>query len=868
FMTTLAGFLALLHRYTGQTDLVVGTPAAGRSRVELEGLIGFFINTLALRVDAAGDPAFAELLGRARETALEAYAHAELPLERIVEELAPERSLSHSPLFQVIFELQTAPLEMPKVSGLEISELPLSNGAAKLDLTLVLAETPEGTLAGDLEYDRELFDAATAQRMAGHLRTLLAGAVDRPDLPLSRLPLLSAAEQAELLEWNDTAREHFWEPVHEMFAAHARRAPEALAVVSGGHRLTYGELDARSNRLAHELRALGVGPDVVVGVCAERTPERVVGIVAVLKAGGAYASFDPDYPRERLALAMEDARVPVLLTESRLLDRVPASTTMVICLDRDLERLEGDELRPPAVEVDPDHLAYVIFTSGSTGRPKGVAVPHRGLSNLVRWHHETYGVTPEDVGTQVASPAFDVAVWELWPLLAAGAAQSIPDREIRLSPHRMVGWWKEAGITLAFLPTPLADGILSEEMPADLPVRYLVVGGDRLHRSPRPGTPFQLSNIYGPAEHSVVTTMAVVPPDGRVTIGRALANTRVHVLDAHGAPVPLGVPGELHVAGSGLARGYLWRPELTAERFLPDPFGAPGGRMYRTGDLVRRLPDGDFEFLGRLDHQVKIRGIRVELGEIESVLGQHPRVREAVVMVPEGRLTAYVVGLAGGATPAGELRGFLEARLPAYMVPQDWALLAAMPLTPNGKIDRQALARIEAARTAPGGEDGYVAPRTDVEARLAELWAELLGVARVGARDNFFALGGHSLLAIQAVSRARRLFAVELELRDLFNDATVEGLARAIARSPSAEAGPARAAGAREGELPLSFAQQRLWFLERLQPGTATYNMPMAYRLRTAVRPEAMAAALGEIVRRHEALRARFLEGETGPVQV
>ncbi|HEY0513394.1 MAG TPA: amino acid adenylation domain-containing protein, partial [Thermoanaerobaculia bacterium] len=782
FMTVLSGFLALLHRSTSQTDLLVGTPSAGRSRVELEGLIGFFVNTLVLRTDLSGDPSFRELLVRARETSLGAYAHGELPFERVVEELAPERSLSHSPLLQVVFVLHTQAMEPPHLVGVEAEEVRLSIEAARFDLTVSLTETAAG-LSGEIEYSRDLFDATTVRRFAGHLRTLLAGAAAQPEARVSELPLLSPAERDELLvEWNDTAREYPGSAlVHELFAAQAQRRPEALAVVSGDRRLTYGELESRSNRLAHHLRSLGVGPDVVVGICMERTLERVVGIVATLKAGGAYASFDPAYPPERLALMLEDARVPVLLTERRFLERLPESTAAVVCLDTDLDGLAGNESRPPAVEVDPENLSYVIFTSGSTGRPKGVAIPHRGLLNLVRWYHETYGVTAQDVGTQVASPAFDVSIWELWPLLAAGAGTAIPDEETRLSSSRMVSWWREAGITLAFLPTPLADGILGEEIPRDLGVRYLVVGGDRLHRSPRPGTPFRLSNIYGPAEHSVVSTMSIVDPEARVTIGRALANARVHVLDAHLRPVPVGVAGELYVAGAGLARGYLWRPELTAERFLPDPFAALtgdcGARMYRTGDLVRRLPDGDLDFLGRVDHQVKLRGMRVELGEIESVLGRHSGVREAVVLVPEGRLTAYVVGVDEPQPSIDELRGFLERQLPSYMVPQSWALLAALPLTPNSKLDRRALEGI-AGTSEPSVES--VAPRTPVEEALAQIWVELLGLERVGVRESFFHLGGHSLLATQVLSRVRRLFGVELSLRTLFEAPTVETLARAI----------------------------------------------------------------------------------------
>ncbi|MEO6195390.1 MAG: amino acid adenylation domain-containing protein, partial [Thermoanaerobaculia bacterium] len=869
FMSLFAGFLELLHRYTGQTDLLVGTPTAGRGRMELEGLIGFFVNTLVLRTDVSGDPTFLELLDRTRETALGAYTHADLPFERLVEELAPERDLSRTPVFQVMFSLQPSTAASPTIGGFEVEELSLTADSAKFDLTLYLTET-SGEIAGGIEYDVELFDPTTVRRLARHLEILLAGAAAAPESRLSDLPLLSAGERVELVEWNATDRSYPWAPVHELFAEHARHRPEALAVAAGDRRLTYGELEGRSNRLAHHLRSLGVGPDVVVGICAERTVERVVGIVAVLKAGGAYASFDPAYPPERLALAMEDARAPVLLTESGLLGRIPESAAVTICLDRDLDGWVGDESRPPVMAVDPDYLAYVIFTSGSTGRPKGVAVPHRGLSNLVRWHHETYGLVPEDVGTQVASPAFDVSVWEMWPFLAGGAAQSIPDEETRLSPARMVSWWKRAGVTLAFLPTPLADGILSEEMPADLPVRCLAVAGDRLHRPARPGTPFELSNFYGPAEYSVATTMAIVPAGGRVTIGRPLANTRIHVLDASGRPVPVGVPGELYIAGVGLARGYLWRPELTAERFLPDPStpaDQPGERMYRTGDLVRWLPDGDLDFLGRLDHQVKIRGMRVELGEIESVLDRHPGVREAVTLVPDGRLTAYVVGSEEGAPSVDELRDFLQRQLPSYMVPQAWVILDELPLTPNGKVDRRALARIEVARDDSG--EGYAAPRTAAEERLARLWAELLGVERVGVHDDFFRLGGHSLLAVQVLSRMRQLFGVELELRDLFNSPTVEALAAAVDRKlPEGGMDLALVARSRDGELPLSFAQQRLWFLDHLTPGSALYNVPMAYRLRGRVETGALAAALREVVRRHEALRTRFVQGEEGPAQV
>src|SRR6185312_1840472 len=450
------------------------------------------------------------------------------------------------------------------------------------------------------------------------------------------------------------------------------------------------------------------------------------------------------------------------------------------------EGLSGDVSRPPGVELDPANLAYVIFTSGSTGRPKGVAIPHRGLRNMVRWHHEVYAVTREDLGTQVASPAFDLSVWELWPLLAAGAGTAIPDEETRLSPALTMRWWAEAGITLAFLPTPLADGILSEETPRhlDLRLRYLVVAGDRLHRAPLPGTPFRLSNVYGPAEYSVVTTMSIVPPPPRgagarvPTLGRVIANTRIYVLDMYQQPVPIGVPGELYVDGEGLARGYLWRPELTAERFLPDPFWEAGSRMYRTGDLVRWLPDGELDFLGRIDHQVKIRGMRVELGEIESVLGQNAGVREAVVLVQEGRMNAYLVGVETAALTVDALRGFLKERLPSYMVPDGWLLLDALPLTPNGKVDRGALARLE----VPVEREGYLAPRTELEEVVAKVWEELLGVDRVGVQDDFFRLGGHSLLASRLLSRLQTELGIALPMARLFEAPTVAALAAEVVR--------------------------------------------------------------------------------------
>jgi amino acid adenylation domain-containing protein len=909
FMVLLAGFAALLGRLSGSVDLVVGSPVANRRRVEVEGLIGFFVNTLALRADLSGDPGFGALLARVREVTLGAYVHQDLPFERLVEELAPQRSLGHSPVFQVALALQNAPLPPLALPGLALEPLPAAAGTAKFDLTLTLE--PDGSgLRGTLEYDRDLFDRTTAVRLAGAFARLLGGAAADPETRLGGLPLLASGERAALLsEWNDTAANHPARPlVHELFAGWARRRPQALAVATPEARLTYGELAVRAGLLARRLRRSGVGPEVRVAILAGFTVERVAGIVAVLLAGGAYVPLDPDSPPERLAFMLEDSGAAVLLVERRLAGRLPATTAAVL----DLDHLDGDdpaEPVPPPCPVDPENLAYVVYTSGSTGTPKGVAVPHAGLSNLTAWHRARYAVTPEDRATQVASPAFDAAVWELWPYLTAGASVHVPTAETRLSPRALVAWWEREGITLPYLPTPLAEGVLGEGMPAratagpDLRVRGLICGGDRLHSAPAPGVPFPLLNHYGPSEVSVVTTVASVHPGkpGVPTIGRPIDNLRAVVLDAWGALAPRGVTGELAIGGVGLARGYLDRPERTALSFVPDPWsGAPGARLYRTGDLVRHLADGDLDFLGRADHQVKIRGFRIELGEIEAALRGRPEVREAVVLAREDRpgdkrLVAYVA-LADPADPAGAaidaLRAALAERLPSYMVPGAFVFLAALPLSGNGKVDRRALALLPPP--AEPALEGAVAPRTPLEAELAGIWADVLGRERVGVEDDFFALGGHSLLAARLVSRAREAFGVELPLRAIFEAPTVAALAAhlesalaahlesalaahlesmVVARlgeAPALAAPPlvALAPISRQGDPPLSFAQERLWFLAQLAPESAAYNIAAALAGFGALDAALLGATLSAVVRRHEALRTVFRVAEDGePVQ-
>src|SRR6185369_84921 len=649
FMVLLAGFQALLARFSGQDDVAVGSPIAGRHRVETEGLIGFFVNTLVLRGDLSGSPSFRELLGRVRETALAAYLHQDLPFEKLVEELAPERSLAHAPLFQVMFVLQNVPVESLEIEHLRLRPVEVEGTTAKFDLTLSLAEH-EGALAGTVEYATALFDAATIDRLTGCFERLLAAAAAAPEREVAELPLLVAAELHQVLaEWNDTAVPGDWEEaVPALVERRSRERPADPAVVdAAGWVLTYGELVERAGRLAGFLRTLGVGPETVVGVLAGSSPELVVGLLGVLTAGAAYLPLDPSSPAERLRLMLAETAAPVVLTQEALRGRLPDTPARIVCLDSDGEEI-GRHAPVPAVRVEADGLAYVIYTSGSTGRPKGVQIPHRGLMSLVGWDLRVYGTGPGDHRTHVASLGFDAAVWEIWPCLASGAALHLPAEEARLDPRRLAAWMAGRGITVSFLPTPLAEALLAAGRPEIPSLRRLLVGGDRLRLHPDPACGFTLVNHYGPTEASVVTSAGIVPPrhcmetgeTGETgpapSLGRPIDGLRVHLLDRCLLPVPPGVAGELWVGGPSLARGYLGGPGRTAERFAPDPFGAaPGERLYRTGDLCRHRADGSLEFLGRVDHQVKIRGFRIEPGEIEAALAALPGVREVAVVARE-----------------------------------------------------------------------------------------------------------------------------------------------------------------------------------------------------------------------------------------
>ncbi len=760
FVTLLAAFKALLHRYSGQNDIAVGTVTAGRNHSELEHVMGSFINTLLLRTDFSGNPSFRQLLQQVREVTVGAYSHQDFPFEQLVDELQPVRHAGYNPLFQVGFTIE--PLMPILESGWTINQMDIHQGTTKFDFFyLALDEKPEG-MTGRLEYNTDLFEEATIARMIDHYRLLLENIVTKPQQCLSELSLLTLQEQQQLFEWNNTQTYLPQEGcIHHLFESQVDRTPEAVAVVFEREQLSYRELNRRANQLAHALINLGVKPETLVGICVERSVEMIVGLLGILKAGGAYVPLEPAYPPARLAFMLEDAQVQVLLTQQHWLETLAEPRPpSIVCLDTDWLAISQESEDNPQSLATVDNLAYVIYTSGSTGRPKGVEIQHHSVVNLVNWHQQTYQIKPTDRATQIAALAFDASVWELWPYLTAGASIHIPNDRVRASPSKLLEWLATEAITIGFLPTPLAEVVLKEEIPINFSLRTLLTGGDKLHSLSRQALSFTLVNHYGPTENTVVSTSALVEVGKPIEppIGRPIVNTQVYVLDIQLQQVPIGIPGELYVGGMGLARGYLNRPELTAEKFIPNPFGGgtPKTRLYKTGDLVRYLPNGNLEFLGRIDHQVKIRGFRIELGEIEALLSQHPTVQETVVIVREDtpgdkRLVAYIVQTEAVYQTEEVLlllRRFLNEKLPDYMVPSALVLLEeALPLTPNGKIDQKALPKPEGLRADL--ETSYVAPQTEIEHKIALIWQKVLQIKKVGTHDNFFDLGGNSLLFIQ-----------------------------------------------------------------------------------------------------------------------
>jgi amino acid adenylation domain-containing protein len=748
YTVILAAFQALLYRYTAQEDILVGSPTYGRSRPNFSGIVGDFINMIVLRANLSGNPTFRTFLGRMRQVVLEALDHQDYPFPLLVERLRPVRDPSRSPIYQVLFALQKFEqfhaLEKFMIignsndkfdfGGLELQPFVIPQQEGQLDLSLEMAEAAS-SLFGTVKYNTDLFGAETISRLIDHFKTLLGSAVTDPTQRLSELSLLTKTERHQLLaEWNDTDADYPRDKcIHELFEAQAGRTPDAVAVVFEAKRLTYGELNRRANQVAHYLKSLGVGPETLVCICVERSPEMLVGLLGILKAGAGYVPLDPAYPKERLAFMLKDTHAPLLLTQEHLVKMLPISGAKVVCLDGDIEIIAAQSEENPMSGAAANNIAYAIYTSGSTGTPKGVMIEHESVVNLISWHNRTYGVTPADKTTQIAGLSFDASVWEIWPYLTAGASVYIPDEETRLSPSRLVEWLAGQAISICFLPTPVAEAVLEEKLPRNLTLRTLLTGGDKLRRSPKKALPFSLINNYGPTENTVVTTWTPVGTDTETdsapAIGHPVDNTQCYVLDAHLQPVPIGVAGELHIGGVGLARGYLNRPELTAEKFIPNPFSEePGARLYKTGDLVRYLPDGNLEFLGRIDHQVKIRGFRIELGEIETVLGQHPSVRDVVVLAREDspgekRLVAYLVVEEEPGPTTAELRSFLKEKLPDYMVPSAFVVLEAFPLTPNGKVDRKALPKPDVEKFT---EKHYVGPETELERAITAIWQQVL----------------------------------------------------------------------------------------------------------------------------------------------
>ena len=795
FMAFLAAFTILLHRYTSQDDLLVGTPVANRNRLETEGLIGFFVNTLVLRIDLSDNPSFRELLRRVREVCLGAYAHQELPFDRVVEELHAARDLSRNPLFQVMFELHNAPQRTIELPGLSLIPIEADSEAAHFDLTLRMMDTREG-LSASFVYNTDLFEATTIARMLENFQTLLEGIVADPEQRIWDLPLLTETERRQLLaEWNATRAEHPGDLcVHQLFEMQAERTPDAVAVVFETEQLTYRELNRRANQLAHHLRTLEAGPEVVVAICLDRSLEMIIGLLGVLKAGGAFVHLDPAYPKERLAFILKDAGVPVVLTRERLMRALPENDAKIVCLDSAWEIISREPGENPDSITRPETLAYVIYTSGSTGQPKGVLVSHGAIAGHCHAIQSYYELSSRDGVLQFASLSFDVSLEEILPTLITGARLVIMGTNV-WPPAELHHKISEFGLTVLNLPTAYWRELAREwagvrALVPNIQPRLFIVGGDTVLPDAleiwqqTPMGSIRLVNGYGPTEATITATAFEVAPRPdeittfqRVPIGRPLAGRSIYILDRHGNPAPIGVQGHLHIGGAGLARGYLKRPELTAEKFILDPFSTePGARMYKTGDLARYRPDGNIEFLGRADDQVKIRGFRIELGEIEAALGQHPAVREAVVVAREDapgekRLVAYVVA----DSTAEELRHFLRDRLPEVMVPPVIVLLDALPIMPNGKVDRRALPAPDRSRREP--EKAFVAPRDELELSLAQIWEEVLSVRPIGIRDNFFELGGHSLLAVRLFAVIEKQLGKKLPLTAVFQGATIEHLA-------------------------------------------------------------------------------------------
>ena len=885
FMTLLAAFQVLLFRYTGQDDIVIGSPIANRRRPEIEGLIGFFVNTLVLRANLSGNPSFRELLSRVKDTCVAADANQDLPFEKLVQELQLERDLSRNPLFQVMFVLQNATRPFSGIPGLRVEPIELEPTRSPFDLSLFLRER-EGKYTGYLDYNTDLFNRDRIERMAGHFQTLLEAIVADPDQSITTLSILAEAERHQILvEWNDTAADYPKDKcIHQLFEAQVERTPEAIALEFDGEELTYRALNRRANQLAHYLIRLGIGPEKLVGICVERSIEMVVGLLGILKSGGAYVPLDPRYPHERVGFMMDDSQISALLIRKKFLSSV-CYRGLTIPLDDPQVCWHEHEENPKNVAMS-DAPAYVIYTSGSTGIPKGVIGTHRGAVNRFVWMWRRFPLEANEKGCVKTSLSFVDSVWELFgPMLHGVRIVLIPDDVVQDIP-RFVQELAQRRITRIVLVPSLLQSILDTvpDILDRLPdLKIWSSSGESLSkeladqfRTHLPGR--KLLNLYGSSEVAADVTFYDCcdrAQGSNMRIGRPINNTQIYILDSGMQPVPIGVPGEIYVGGAGLARGYLNRPELTNEKFIENPFNTNAkSRLYRTGDLAHYRPDGNIEFLGRLDNQVKVRGYRIELGEIESAIIQHPGIEHCVVIVqnkPFGsdQIVGYIVPMPQLATPVGEVRRFIARKLPEYMVPSQFVVLERLPLTFNGKVDRNALT--PANWVTPQLTRGLVEPRTEMEELIAQIWRDILKLERIGIHDNFFELGGHSLLAVQIVSKLCFASVKQLSLRVFFENPTVARLAQALESSVydgDAFVLPPIKAVSHKGAIPLSISQEPFFIVDFLIGGAAFMNMPYAYRLSGQVNVQALRKAIQEIVDRHETLRTVFDGDEDAPVQI
>ena len=852
----------LLSRYTGEEDVVFGATTSGRPPTlkGVESMVGLFINTLPVRVQVSPQasliPWLQELQGQQFQTRQYEYS----PLVKVQGWSEVPRGM---PLFESILAFENFPTGSPlQKEGGEQQESHF-HYFGKTNYPLSILVRPSEDLLVRMMYVRPRFDPATISRMMVHFRTLLEGMAANPERYLSELPLLTETERHQLLvEWNATTVAYPRDMcIHELFEAQVERTPEAIAVVCQGEQLTYRELNGRANQLAHHLQALGVGPETLVGICMERSPEMVIGLLGILKAGGAYVPLDPLYPKARLAFMMDDARVPLLVTEGRLLERLPEHRANVLCMDIDWEVIAGKSKDNLVSGVKAENLAYVIYTSGSTGRPKGALLAHRGLCNVAEEQFRTFDVRSDSRILQFASLSFDASIFEIVMALRAGATLCLGTADSLLPGSALIQLLRDHAISIVTLPPSALAALPVEQLPA---VRTILVAGEALSADlvARWATGCRFFNLYGPTESTIWATIALcVDGNRRPDIGHPIANIQIYVLDRQLQSVPVGVPGELYIGGDGLARGYLSRPELTAEKFIPHPFSQePGARLYKTGDLVRYQPDGNLEFLGRLDQQVKLHGFRIELGEVETVLRQHPAVQESVVLAREDgpgdkRLVAYLVPDQEPAPSVSALRGFLQAKLPEYMVPSAFVLLKALPLTPNGKVDRQALPAPGPAR--PMLEATFVAPVNAIEKTLAEIWAQILGLERVGIHDNFFELGGDSILSLQVIARAKQA-GLQLTLKQLFENQTIAQLAAVTDTTPTIHAEQGMILGH------VSFTPIQRWFFERNLVDPHHFNQAILLEVRQALTPALLARVVQHLLVHHDALRLRFEQRESG----